>query len=149
MENHNYRARRSTNLVRCSFSSLSNFLHKHLIFIFLTSLRGFIARKILDNHNYCTRHNIHLIWCSFFLLSNSLAQIFFYFLKEFYWKQIFSTIITAVPIIVYTRFGAHFLFCQILQMSILFIYIRDLLKGFYCKEIFWTIITTILVIVYI
>ena len=55
-------------------------------------------------------------------------------MKEFLW-----TIITTVPVIVYTWFGAHFLRCYIILMTI-FIYF---LKGFYCKEFLWTIITTV------
>ena len=42
LENHNYRNRRSTNLVQCSFSSLSNSLDEHCSnFFLLDSLKGF------------------------------------------------------------------------------------------------------------
>ena len=46
--NHNYRTRYSTNLVRCSFSSLLNSLEAHYsIYFFFISLGGFIERKFL------------------------------------------------------------------------------------------------------
>ena len=42
LENYNWRTRHSTNLVQCSFSSLSNSLETNFfIYFFLTSLRGF------------------------------------------------------------------------------------------------------------
>ena len=42
LENHNYRTRRSTSLVQCSFSSLSHSLDEHLSNFFLfDSLKGF------------------------------------------------------------------------------------------------------------
>ena len=86
---------------------------------FLTSLRGFINRNILDNRNYRTRHSIHFTRCSFSSLSNSLDEhflylFFFYFFKGFFPQDIFWTIITTVFVIVYSWSGAHFLCCQIL-----------------------------------
>ena len=97
------------------------------LFIFLTFLSGFLAGNFLDDHNYRTRHSIQLIRCSFPSLSNSLDKNLkkkFDFLKGFYWKENLWTIIATVPVIVYTWFGAHFLRCHILLMTIFFTSLR-------------------------
>ena len=87
-----------------------------------------------------------LIRCSFSVLSNSLDEHFF-FLTSLR-KEIFRTIITTVPVIVYTWSGAHFLRYKILSTSIFIFIFVDFLKEFYSKENLWTIITTVPVIVY-
>ena len=84
--------------------------------------------NFLDDHNYRTPHSIQLIRCSFPSLSNSLDEDFFKkffdFLKGFYWEENLWTIITTVPVIVYTWFGAHFLQCDFLLMNLLFTSLR-------------------------
>ena len=50
LENHNYRIRHSKDLVRCSFSSLSNSLKMHFSYLFFSIfLRGFIERNFSGN----------------------------------------------------------------------------------------------------
>ena len=65
-----------------------------------------MKRNFLDNRNYRTRYGIHFTWCSFSSLSNSLEEHFylfyFYFFKGFFWQEIVWTIITTVPVIVYS-----------------------------------------------
>ena len=82
----------------------------------------------MDDHNYRTRHSIQLIQCSFSLFSNSLDELwkifFFDFPKGFYWKENLWTNITTVPVLVYTWFGANFLRCHILLMTIFFTSLR-------------------------
>ena len=61
----------------------------------------------LENHNYHTSPSTNLVQCSFSSLSNSLDEHFSNFflfdsLKRFYWKEIFWTIITTIPVIVYS-----------------------------------------------
>ena len=62
-----------------------------------------MEEHFFDHHNNRTRHSTNLIQCSFSSLSNSLEINFFIyffdFLKGFYWKEIFWTIINTIPVI--------------------------------------------------
>ena len=91
LKNHNYRTRHSTDLIRCSFSSLSNSLEIKFIILFISDfLKGFIWKNFfVDNHDRRTRNSIiDLIQCSFSSVTNSLESQDFYllfsFLKGFY-----------------------------------------------------------------
>ena len=56
----------------------------------------------------------------FFIVKFSRWTFFFDFLKGFYRMKNLWTIIITVPVIVYNWFGAHFLRCHILLMTIFF-----------------------------
>ena len=70
-------------------------------------------------------------------------NFFFDFLKGFNWKENLWPIITTVLVIVYTWFGAHFLRCHILLMTVVFTTSRG-----FTERNFQTIVTTVPVIVY-
>ena len=93
LENHNYRIRHNKDLVRCSFSSLSNSLKMHFSYLFFSvSLRGFIKRNF-SAKNYRTRHSTEFVQSSFSSKTDSLETFFlcipFEFRKWFYWMEFF------------------------------------------------------------
>ena len=118
-ENHTYRTRHSTDLVRSLFSSLFNSLETQFFYkFFFDLLKGFYSKNIF----WSTRTAVLIIKTCFgtdfsvneLSTSDIFSFFFFNFLKGFNWINIFLKIITTEPVIVQTWSGAYYPHCRIL-----------------------------------